>query len=83
VPVVAIVEGVKVMLFFADHQPPHFHVEHGGQRAQIMIETLDLLAGELQPAKLRAVRMWARPRRRQLLAAWKAAIARRNPGRIE
>ncbi len=82
-PVVAIVDGVNVMMFFADHPPAHFHVEYAGQKAQIMIETLDILAGEIQPAKLRAIREWARPRQKRLLIAWETALARRNPGIIE
>jgi hypothetical protein len=81
-PTVAIVEGVRIMFFFADHQPPHFHTQFAEYQAQIAIESLDILEGNLPAAKLRAVREWAATRKPALLDAWKDVIARRNPGRI-
>jgi hypothetical protein len=82
-PTVAIVDGVKIMFFFADHAPPHFHVDFAGHRAQIVIETLEILEGNLPSAKLRKVREWARPRKEALKAAWIDASGRRNPGKIK
>jgi hypothetical protein len=40
VPIVAIVDGVKIMFFFRDHDPPYFHAEYGEFRARISIATL-------------------------------------------
>ena len=42
-PVVAIIDGVKIMFFFDDHAPPHFHVEFAEYKAQIRLDTLDVL----------------------------------------
>ncbi|MEO8668911.1 MAG: DUF4160 domain-containing protein [Bauldia sp.] len=81
-PTVAIVDGVKIQIFFADHAPPHFHVDFGGYQAQIVIKTLEIIEGEFPSAKLRKVREWARPRRKALLAAWALASVRRNPGKV-
>jgi hypothetical protein len=39
-PVVAIVDGMLILLFFNDHDPPHFHVEYGEHRARVSIATL-------------------------------------------
>lgn len=37
-------------MYYRDHRPPHFHAIYGGHEAQIVIETLEPLAGEL-PAR--------------------------------
>jgi hypothetical protein len=81
-PVVAIIDGVKIMFFFDDHAPPHFHVEFAEYKAQIRLDTLDVLEGRLPAPKMEAVRKWASIRRAALFAAWRSAGARRNPGKI-
>jgi hypothetical protein len=45
-PIVAIVDGVRVMFFFKDHDPPHFHVEYAEYRAKISIATLKVIEGD-------------------------------------
>jgi len=42
-PVIAIVDGMLIMLFFNDHDPPHFHVDHGEFRAKVSIATLKVI----------------------------------------
>jgi hypothetical protein len=83
VPVVALVDGVKIMFFFADHAPPHFHVAFAGKEAQIRISTLEIMEGRLPVAKLRSVREWAATREKELMAAWQIASRRGNPGKIK
>lgn len=41
--------GIVITMFFADHEPPHFHAEYGGSEAQFGIEDLALLRGKLPP----------------------------------
>jgi hypothetical protein len=49
-PTVAIVEGVRIIFFWNDHPPPHFHVEFAEHHGQISVETLELIEGSLPPA---------------------------------
>lgn len=37
--------GIVVQMYYADHDPPHFHVRYAGQKALIDIETLAILRG--------------------------------------
>jgi hypothetical protein len=39
--------GIIIAMYYNDHPPPHFHVRYGGQKAVIIIETGQLLAGDL------------------------------------
>ncbi|HEX4133206.1 MAG TPA: DUF4160 domain-containing protein [Bryobacteraceae bacterium] len=41
--------GIVVQMYYADHEPPHFHVRYSGQKALIAIETLAILGGNLSP----------------------------------
>ncbi len=58
-PVIAIVDGVLIILFFNDHEPPHFHVECGEFQAKISIATLKIIDGDLPANKRRRVLEWA------------------------
>lgn len=81
-PTLAIIDGVKIQIYFDDHPPPHFHAAHDGEIVQIGIADLDVLRGSLSQPKLKAVRDWAATRRVRLMEAWNAAQSKRNPDRI-
>jgi hypothetical protein len=82
-PIIAIIDGMKIQVFPNEHPPPHFHVIFAEYRALIRIDTMSLWKGSLPRNKLRVVLAWARPRRSLLLAAWKTAIANEKVGRID
>jgi hypothetical protein len=56
-----------VQMYYADHEPPHFHVRYSGQKASIAIETLAVLAGDLSPRALGLVAEWAALHRADLM----------------
>jgi hypothetical protein len=39
-PVVAVIDGIKIMLYNDEHPPPHFHVRYAEHDARIDIATL-------------------------------------------
>jgi hypothetical protein len=82
-PTVAIVDGVRIIFFWNDHPPPHFHVEFADHRGQISLETLELLEGSLPTAKLAAIRLWASSRRKELMECWDKARNSEHPGKVE
>lgn len=65
-PIVAIVDGVRVMFYANEHPPPHFHAAIGEHQAVIDIDTLTISAGFLPVAKRRRVLAWAKPRQAAL-----------------
>jgi len=72
-PTVAIVDGVKILVYGNDHGLPHFHLLAAEYRAVIDIETMKLIRGRFPRARLRKALAWAEPRRVQLLEAWDLA----------
>jgi hypothetical protein len=81
-PTLAIVEGVKIQIYALGHAPPHFHVVVAEHRAQINIESLVVMKGEIPRAKLAAVLSWAEPRRVALLDAWNTIAEGERPEQI-
>ena len=81
-PTVAVVDGAKVQFSWDDHPPAHFHIEVGEYRAQVAIETLEVINGWIPAPQLRKVKTWAVTRKGLLLAAWSKCQADLDPGRI-
>jgi hypothetical protein len=82
VPVVAIVDGVKIEFYPDEHPPPHFHARFAEFVAQIEIRTNKVLRGSLPPTKLNRVLSWAAGRRSGLMKAWTAVEELRKPEKI-
>jgi hypothetical protein len=81
-PTVAIIDGVRIIFYWNDHPPPHFHVEFAGHQGQISLETLDLMQGSLPNTKLNAIRVWAESHREELLECWNKARNNEHPGKV-
>ena len=56
---VAMVDGVKIMLYANEHPPPHFHAKFAEFHAVIDINKLTIIRGKLPPSKSNAVIHWA------------------------
>lgn len=65
--------GIAIYLYYADHNPPHFHAIYGGQQAEVAIRTGEVLVGALPKRALRLVREWSEAYRSELLANWERA----------
>ena len=63
-------------MYYNDHEPPHFHVRYGEQRALIRIDNLTIYEGRLSPRVLGLVVEWATANRYALQEDW--ALARRQ-----
>ena len=45
--------GIKIFMYFNEHNPPHFHVQYNENKASIRIETLGVMEGKLPSKVLR------------------------------
>lgn len=75
--------GIIIRMYWADHLPPHFHVEYGSDEAQVRIDPVGLLRGRLPPRILAMVVEWAAIHRDELLADWHLAQQRETLHSIE
>ncbi len=65
--------GIIIAMYYGDHQPPHFHVRYGDDKAIVSIESLSLLEGRLSPRTLGLVTEWAARHQTELREDWNLA----------
>lgn len=75
--------GIVIYMYWADHSPPHFHAEYGGDQAVLVIADGSVVAGDLPRRALRLVEEWRQLHVEELIAAWDLASNRENPGTID
>ena len=67
--------GIVIRMYFNDHVPPHFHAHYGEYQAEITIETLEILKGNLPSRVLGLALEWAVLHCDELRADWDRARA--------
>jgi len=82
-PTVATVAGVKVMIFYNDHAPPHVHLSKGDMDVVVPIASPGLPSWAFTRGERREVLRWMKERSTALLAAWDRARAGESPGGVE
>jgi hypothetical protein len=65
--------GIIIYMFFADHNPPHFHVKYNEYKAVLGIKNFSLLEGNLPPKVMGLVVEWAVEHQKELLKDWEKA----------
>jgi microcystin-dependent protein len=80
-PTIAVIDGVRIVMWPKDHLPPHLHAIYAESEAQISIRTGDVLKGKLPAAKLRAVQAWLAANRPEVAYMWRDIVERNGKGR--
>ena len=74
--------GIVIRMYFFDHEPPHFHASYGDTEAQVRIDPIGLLGGELPPRALALVVEWATLHKAELHENWRRLHSDEPPQRI-
>jgi hypothetical protein len=82
VPRISQFYGITVLMFFGDHNPPHFHVRYSGHMARVALDG-QILDGSLPRRAATLVAEWASLHATELEACWERAINHEPPGTIE
>ena len=77
-PKIRMVAGVRIIIWPNDHIPAHVHCFYNGQECRLAILTGDVISGELERAKLKAVRAWLTVHRERVAFAWKETMSGRE-----
>lgn len=51
-PIIHLLDSIKILMYFSDHNPPHFHAEYNEFEEVIEIKSLETYQGKL-PLKQR------------------------------
>jgi hypothetical protein len=79
-PTIAIIAGVRLMIYPKDHLPPHLHARFAEFEVLISILTGDVLEGSMPKAKLRDVQAWLAANREHVAYVWQEVRALRYTG---
>lgn len=72
-PEISLFYGIRVMMFYSDHSPPHFHVEYAGHKATVNIIEGVVDKGSLPNKQLKLVLAWGELHRDELMQNWQLA----------
>jgi uncharacterized protein DUF4160 len=72
-PTISRFMGITITMFFDDHEPPHFHARAAEHKAKVRIDSLEVIASDLQRRELRLVLAWAEMHAQELMANWRRA----------
>ena len=75
--------GIIIMMFYEDHNPPHFHVRYGEYNAAVGITDLSVLEGILPPRVLGLTIEWASQHKEELISDWEKAKEKKELDKIE
>lgn len=75
--------GIIIAMYYNDHAPPHFHAKYAGEDASILIDTGEILDGNLRKRALRLVEEWRDLHKAKLMEDWRLARTRYPLSKIE
>jgi hypothetical protein len=74
-PTICTFEGIKIMMYYRDHAPPHFHAERADEAAEVGIDPITFIEGKLSRSTRAKVFEWAAIHQAELRANWELARA--------
>ena len=72
-PEISLFCGIRVTMFYSDHNPPHFHAEYGNFKALIDIQESCVIRGALPNRQLKLILAWCELHRDELMQNWELA----------
>ena len=62
--------GIRITIYFDDHQPSHFHAEYGEYEAVFSIHDGDMINGKLPNTAKKLVKRWYDLQKDKILETW-------------
>ena len=81
-PSISFFYGIVIMMYFDDHNPPHFHAKYQDNIAEITFDG-KVLRGSLPEKQLRMVQAWAAIHEEDLKTNWELLRDASQPEKIE
>lgn len=69
-PTIKLIDSIKILIYFNDHMPPHFHAIYNEFEEVFVIETLESYAGELPKKQRKKVLVWAATNKEYIIEKW-------------
>ena len=65
--------GIKITMYYDDHNPPHFHAEYSGHSILVDIQKGIVISGAFPSKQLKYVLAWADIHEDELMDNWELA----------
>ena len=62
--------GIRITMNWSNHNPPHFHVQYGNNKAEVLIEDGVISEGYLPSRQLKFVLAWTEIHKDELMQNW-------------
>ena len=72
-PEVSLFAGLRITMYYDDHNPPHFQADYAGNKALVDIQEGYVIRGGLPNRQLKFVLAWAELHRDELMQNWELA----------
>lgn len=69
-PTLHTIGAIKILMYFEDHTPPHFHAAYHEHEALFDIYTLEMIHGHLPTRPRKTVLTWAKAHQAFLMEKW-------------
>lgn len=70
VPTIHIIHSIKILMYFDDHLPPHFHAEYNEYEVLIEIQNLETHEGYMPNKQHKRIITWAKKHQDFLMQKW-------------
>ena len=82
-PEISLFRGIRITMYYSDHNPPHFHAEYAGYKCLVDVLSGCVLQGALPSRQLKLVLAWNELHRDELMQNWALAQDARPLNRID
>ena len=65
--------GIRVTMYYDDHNPPHFHADYNDQKVQVDILKGRVMHGAFPSRQLKFILAWAEIHQDELMENWELA----------
>ena len=72
-PEVSLFFGIRVTMYYDDHNPPHFHAEYNGEKVIVDIVNARVISGSFPSRQLKLILAWAVIHHDELMQNWELA----------
>ncbi|MEG1564427.1 MAG: DUF4160 domain-containing protein [Bacteroides sp.] len=72
-PEISLFYGIRITMYYDDHNPPHFHAEYAEHKALIDIQNGYVIRGALPARQLKFVLAWGELHKDELMQNWELA----------
>jgi hypothetical protein len=82
-PEISLFRGIKITMYYSDHNPPHFHADYTGYKCLVDILSGCVIRGALPARQLKLVLAWNELHCDELMQNWELAKEGKQLLRIE